>query len=59
MAAVFDNVKALVQEQIALLRVKLDQVPALQNIEVSTDIILEEKIYDWVVTSFVFAFREK
>ncbi|VEU37636.1 unnamed protein product [Pseudo-nitzschia multistriata] len=28
-----DNAKALVQEQLALLRVKLDQIPALQDVE--------------------------
>jgi len=34
MAAV-DNAKTLVQEQLALLRLKLDQIPALQDVEVS------------------------
>ena len=35
MAAVVDNAKAFVQENLALLRVKLDQIPALQDVEVS------------------------
>ncbi|OEU15620.1 TB2_DP1_HVA22-domain-containing protein [Fragilariopsis cylindrus CCMP1102] len=33
MAAVVDNAKAFVQENLALLRVKLDQIPALQDVE--------------------------
>lgn len=35
MAALIDNTKDIVQEKLTLLRAKLDQVPALQNIEVS------------------------
>lgn len=33
MAALIDNTKDIVQEKLTLLRAKLDQVPALQNIE--------------------------
>jgi len=51
MAAVFDNAKALFQEQIALLRVKLDQIPALQNIE---DKLKVPKEYLVVAGSFLF-----
>jgi len=33
-SAAVDNAKALVDEQLALLRVKLNQIPALQEVEV-------------------------
>ena len=33
-AAATDNAKAFAQEQLGLLRVKLDQIPALQDVEV-------------------------
>jgi len=34
-SAAVDKSKAFVQEQLALLRVKLNQIPALQDVEVS------------------------
>ena len=33
-SAAVDNAKAFVEEQLALLRVKLNQIPALQEVEV-------------------------
>lgn len=44
MAAV-ENAKALVQEQLALLRLKLDQIPALQDVEVSESCITYQILY--------------
>jgi hypothetical protein len=35
MAAALDSVKAVAQEKLGLLRTKLDQIPALQDVEVS------------------------
>ena len=56
-----DAAKAFAEEKLALLRTKLDQIPALQEVEVSRDKMIDGResfVFEWVafVRSF-FVFR--